>query len=509
MQKSKKMRKSNKEKNSGHIAGLFLLSVLLLGTVEFICLLCSDGIQRSVQSEQECNLEMMAQGCTYQLEERLREYMNIAGAIKYDLQDYEHLLSMDNIKSIDMLSRMESVHSAYLADTSGMAISNQGTIVDMRENKLVKSILKNGKAGFSGPVYGTDGDKAVIYIGQPIYNQNNVLIGAGMIAVKVSVFSDSISNSMSMGNSVCMLINSEGTVMDCYNGKISELKEIANLFDYLRDAEYQEKEGYTRLLNDIAVKKTSQCDFRKNGNSYHILYTPIRTIDSYMTVIYESDYVYRMQNSMKQYIRYLMIGIFISFIVFIVFMLLSNHLLDRRVQHKEKELEEKAEIDGLTTLYNKTATEKYIQNYLENEGKNVRSMLFIVDVDDFKTINDTKGHAFGDIVISSIGRGLSSEFRVTDIVGRIGGDEFLVFLKNIPNHEIEEKEAERLINFFHQLQPGDYVKTKVTASIGAAVYPDDAQDFETLYKAADEAVYKSKKNGKDRYSFYREETNEI
>ena len=111
------------------------------------------------------------------------------------------------------------------------------------------------------------------------------------------------------------------------------------------------------------------------------------------------------------------------------------------------------------------------------------------------------------MVLSTIGKKISSEFRATDIVGRIGGDEFLVFLKHIPNHEIEVKEAEKIVNFFRELEPGDYVKTKVTASIGGAVYPDDAEDFETLFKAADEAVYKTKERGRDGYSFYEQDVN--
>lgn len=510
MKGSKAAKKNNKEKGIGYIVRLLFWCVLLFGTVEFICFVCSGNIQRLVRAEKQKDLEKMALTSTRQLEGRLNEYMKMVGVMKYDLKDYEYIRNIDNIKAINMLNRIECVHSAYLVDTAGMAISNQGATVDMRGNELVKRMLQSGKVGFSEPVYGADGDGALIYIGQPVYNQNNVLIGISMIAVKASMFSDSVSHPMPMGKGACMLIDRNGNVADfCRDGKFPGSKERFNLFDYLEDATYEGKEGYTRLLNEIAIKKTNQCNFRKDGKDYCILYTPIHIIDSYMVVMYETDYTDEMEDNVKQYTRYMMMGIFISFAFFAMAMIVSNLLLDRRVQHKEKELEEKAEIDGLTTLYNKTATEKYIKKYLENEGKNVRSVLFIIDVDNFKNINDTKGHVFGDIVLSSIGRGLGSEFRVTDIVGRIGGDEFLVFVKNIPNHEIEVKEAERLVKFFRELQPGDYVKTKVAASIGAAVYPDDAGDFETLYKAADEAVYKSKKRGKDGYSFYREETNEI
>lgn len=511
MKENKVTKKNYTENKNRYIYGLVFWCIFLLGTVELISGVCAGDAQRYIQSEKQKDMENTALACANQYNERLQEYMRMVEAIKYDLQDCEQLLNLDNIKAINMLNQIEGVHSAYLINTLGMAISNQGATVDMRENELVQSILKSGKSGFSAPVYGVDGDKAVIFIGQPIYNQNNVLKGASMISVKASMFSDIISKTMSVsvGNGVCMLIDEQGNVADSYNGRISELKQVTNLFEYLKDAKYQGKEGYTRLLNEIKIKKTNECDVEKNGNQYCVVYTPVRVVNGYVVMIYESHDAYEQINNIKRYTKYMMLGIFISFVFFVTVMVVVNLILDRRVQYKEKELEEKAEIDGLTTLYNKIATEKYIQDYLKNEGKNVRSMLFIIDVDNFKNINDTKGHAFGDVVLSAIGRGLGSEFRVTDIVGRIGGDEFIVFLKNIPNHEIEVKEAERLVEFFHELQPGDYVKTKVTASIGAAIYPDDAQNFEVLYKAADQAVYHSKKRGKDGYSFYREVMEEI
>ena len=126
----------------------------------------------------------------------------------------------------------------------------------------------------------------------------------------------------------------------------------------------------------------------------------------------------------------------------------------------------------------------------------------MVDVDNFKKINDTLGHAFGDEVLRNLGIRLKSMFRVTDIIGRIGGDEFLVFLKDVRDDESIEHEGKKLEQFFHHFEVGEYVKYSVTASIGGAVFPRDANTFEDLYKAADSAVYVSKKHGKNQLSFY-------
>ena len=499
------MKKSREKKNNYMVIRSVATCAVLLLVVQSACMVYSGEMQRFIQAENRQQIEATAKTGVKSFEQRLSEYMNMVEAMCYCLPDCEQVLNVDNIKTINMMSRIQYVHSSYVVNTSGMAISNRGITVDMRDNSLVKTILKSGREAYSEPVYGVDGDKAVFFVGQPIYDQNKMLTGVGMIAIKASVFSDNIAESMVIGKSACMMLDSEGRVVDSYNGRISQFKKVKNFFNFLKDAEYEEKEGYTRLVNDITIKRTNQCEFRKDGIDYYLSYTPIRTVNGYLVVIYEAKKIYEMVNGVKKYTGYILVGILFCFVIFSIIMVAMNSFLDKGVQHKRKELEERAEIDGLTTLYNKLATEKYIRHYLENEGKNSRSVLFIVDIDDFKTINDTKGHAFGDIVISSIGRGLGSEFRATDIIGRIGGDEFLVFLKNIPNHEIEVKEAERLVKFFRELRPGEYVKTQVTASIGGAVYPDDAEDFETLYKAADEAAYRTKKSGKDGYSFYSEQ----
>ena len=135
-------------------------------------------------------------------------------------------------------------------------------------------------------------------------------------------------------------------------------------------------------------------------------------------------------------------------------------------------------------------------------------MMCVLDIDNFKKINDTMGHAFGDEVIATLGKRIKSEFRVSDIIGRIGGDEFVIFLKDLKTDEIIEKEASRISGFFKDFQVGTYTKYSPTASIGAALYPRDASDYVSLYKSADTALYKAKKRGKNQLAFYRDATDE-
>ena len=173
---------------------------------------------------------------------------------------------------------------------------------------------------------------------------------------------------------------------------------------------------------------------------------------------------------------------------------------------KEQDLLEKASIDGLTGALNRKSAEAKIGELMQN--KNCKGYLFMIDIDDFKTVNDTMGHAFGDEVLRNLAVRLQSMFRATDIVGRTGGDEFMVFLKDIRDITMIEREGKKIEQFFHQFEVGEYVKYSVTASVGAAVFPGDGKSFEELYKAADNALYVSKRHGKNQLSFYKKPENE-
>lgn len=197
----------------------------------------------------------------------------------------------------------------------------------------------------------------------------------------------------------------------------------------------------------------------------------------------------------------------IVLVAFCAFMILTIILNMIRSKEHGNGSEDRTDIDLLTELYNKAATERKINEYIE-ENPSGRALLFILDIDNFKKINDTMGHAFGDTLLKTLGKEISDEFRVSDIVGRTGGDEFMVFLKDVNDDIIVQREVSRITKFFQEFNAGgDYVKYSATASIGAAVFPDDAKTYKDLYIAADSALFRAKKRGKNQLLFYNEDTN--
>lgn len=229
------------------------------------------------------------------------------------------------------------------------------------------------------------------------------------------------------------------------------------------------------------------------GNSGYSLVYGLR-YDYAETAI--EDYYVESRDTMIKIL--MVVFVFSAFIVGVVI------LSSMKNKERGRELETKADTDLLTELYNKIATERKIQDYL-NTSPEGRGLLFILDIDNFKKINDTMGHAFGDTLLRTLGKEIKAEFRATDIIGRTGGDEFIVFLKNLNDDATIEHEANRLLRFFQDFKAGgDYVKYSATASIGAAIYPDDASNFKDLYVAADKALYRAKKRGKNQLCFFKE-----
>lgn len=169
---------------------------------------------------------------------------------------------------------------------------------------------------------------------------------------------------------------------------------------------------------------------------------------------------------------------------------------DRKIQEA---LSEEMRLDPLTKLLNKVAVGEEINQFLcsNPEGTNV---MFLIDIDNFKQVNDTFGHIVGDTVICDIANILQKQFRKTDIVGRVGGDEFIAFMKSTSmEHAI--RKAERLCQAAAKKLNGDNVEVSLTLSVGIAVYHDDGDDYETLFDMADQAMYQTKRSGKNGFSF--------
>ncbi len=185
----------------------------------------------------------------------------------------------------------------------------------------------------------------------------------------------------------------------------------------------------------------------------------------------------------------------------IAMMTVSEIQLEKEAEMK---LRYRAERDSLTGVRNKEMTQILIDDYLTAGGTGT---LFMFDLDNFKEINDSLGHSYGDEVLKESCRAIEEIFREMDIVGRVGGDEFVVFMKKTTTINTIKDKAEKVrvrLSKSHLANDGQIIT--VTPSIGVSIANLDGKTYDELFDKADKAMYYSKKHGKNTYTVYDEAT---
>ncbi|GAA0700466.1 hypothetical protein GCM10009104_31820 [Marinobacterium maritimum] len=181
-----------------------------------------------------------------------------------------------------------------------------------------------------------------------------------------------------------------------------------------------------------------------------------------------------------------------------------NHALLERLQREHRQTLEAASRDALTGLYNRRLFLELAHSHLLGAKRQGRfAAVFFIDLDRFKAINDTLGHKVGDQLLQAVSERLTSSLRESDIIGRFGGDEFVVMLTGVKRREDIELKARELVTIlaapYIELQ-GSGLGT--SPSIGIALSPQDGMEIETLVKHADMAMYTAKRAGRGRYAFF-------
>lgn len=408
-----------------------------------------------------------------------------------------NLKSKENAKMIHEICESMNLEKAFIVSKDKSSVDNLGNIHDENSDlaKFYEYLLS------SEPIREitiTPDGKPVVVIVAPIRTEKewygDVIFIYNPHMMKKLIESTTYSYYLVFSNGLVGEQVGEG------NGLIStgdNINEILDKASFVKGSNYSFKKA-------VEGSRSGSICVSTEGEKQYITYQPVGDFGACVLVSVMESQIKKSAEYENKPTRSLIIKIAVAIGIF-VSLVLAIYIVNKVGYAKQnKELQSKAETDLLTDLLNKVSTEKKIQEYLDGEGKDKVCMMCVLDVDNFKKINDTMGHAFGDEVLSSLGKRIRSEFRVTDIVGRIGGDEFIIFLKDLKDDVIIEREAKRIESFFKDFQVGSYTKYSPTASIGAAIYPRDAHDYESLYKAGDTALYKAKKRGKNQLAFYRD-----
>jgi len=181
---------------------------------------------------------------------------------------------------------------------------------------------------------------------------------------------------------------------------------------------------------------------------------------------------------------------------------LGNALSHRKVQRLNKQILRLAQYDPLTGLANRRLLADYLKRIIAlSQRRERRFALYFLDLDGFKPVNDQWGHEAGDWVLAMLGKRFSAALRDSDLVARVGGDEFVVLAQEVDQRKAVEAIAEKLILAVTEPLVWQGHTIHISVSIGIALYPDNAVDADGLLNQADEAMYRVKRAGKNNWAF--------
>lgn len=258
-------------------------------------------------------------------------------------------------------------------------------------------------------------------------------------------------------------------------------------------------ENYSKFVKTFASTKVNKAD----GFKYLNTFSKVSVMDAFENNISELTLEYNafIENNVSLWIESTMrLYIDVHTGEKKGFIYVKN--IDKR-KREELALLKQSQSDSLTNIYNKKSTEIFIDEKLNTLEGCQTGIFIIIDIDYFKKINDTYGHPFGDEVLIKISHILKNNFRDSDIIGRIGGDEFCIFLCGMRCRKYVEELCKFICCEIRSITPPtkDF-KFKISCSIGITMCSGRKMNFDEVYREADIALYQTKEKGRDGYSFY-------
>ena len=406
------------------------------------------------------------------------------------------LLSDGNMKLLVSMAENTDFERTALIKADGTAHYDNGAEKNVAQRRYFQEAMQ-GKETLSDPLESSIDQEMRVILGVPVYQNGNVIAVLGG-SYNVTALSRMLFNDVFDDSGYSLIINQNGEII-AYDGDPAyhEITYGDNFFKF-----YEHK----KLLSDDTLKKI-RLDF-KNEKDGTVRLQTASTSDAAQYLSYTKlgmngwmiCYVIPVADAQNSYDfiksdESILLGIFLILVLLLVLYIIRTN------RKQNEELIRTAELDGLTGAYNKRATEAYINKIL-TQMPDEKGTFVILDVDKFKDVNDRYGHAAGDMVLHELAKTFFRHFRKDDIIGRIGGDEFVIYMRNTESKEIASARVKNLIENVRSLPFEEMNGNHVTISVGIAFVPEAGNCYMDLYKNADTALYETKQNGRDGYHVY-------
>ena len=488
------MKKKGIEQNE--VRKYFLLSgaflIFMIGCLLFFL----SWLQKDVETNSQKNVATNVERQSYHLDSILNIQFSYLSGIATYMGEREDIFSRENKRLIQSVVKEQDLDLIALIDKDGNAYYNNGVRKSVKTRKYFKEAME-GKQVMSSPVESMVDGKTKVILAVPVYKDGGV-IGVLGASYNVGALNQMLFDDIYDGVGFSMIIDSSGRIISCDSGKgYRNIRISDNVYDFYVENGEVSKEDMAVAKRNIKNQQAGILVLKHTKEVRYLAYDTLGINDWMLCYVVPRS---KAQESF-QFIRDReVILVFVIGGGMIIFLLLILY----RESQKQKQMKELASVDGLTQLHNKIGTENLVTQWLQSKDSKSGGVLLMLDVDHFKQINDNFGHMVGDRVLYKVGHLLKSSFREDDIIGRVGGDEFLIFMKGVTSEKFVIQRMESLRQYFHELPVAEIKDSILTCSIGAAFMPKDGTTFNSLYKHADEALYRTKRNGRDGFSIYHE-----
>lgn len=400
-------------------------------------------------------------------------------------------LTLEQMEDVlQSLSSTDTFGRTMLILPDGTGYTSDGVTTQVKDRAYFTTAM-SGKRALSNPISSSvDGDNKVV-LSVPVRRNGEVTAVLGG-SYDVGALSNLLFADIYDGKGYSFIVTADGSVVS--SGTTYADWSGRNFFDAYGKVKYS-KGSLEQMREDFQERSGGSIIVDNQGVGSYLAYEPLDCNDWVLCyVVSEED-----AKASYVFITHYELLLGLAFLAGVGALLLTMQRLNARDRRR---LMQKAEEDPLTGLLNKESTARSITDWLNEERCKGFQVLLMVDLDHFKEINDTYGHATGDLVLKKAAQVLRGVFRETDIVGRVGGDEFMVFLKNVGNPEVVQRLMSTLNSRIRSVTVDDLPEETLSCSIGAAFYPRHGKDFTLLYENADRALYEAKRAGRNGHAVF-------
>lgn len=472
--------------------GVFIMAVVVGILLFFGC------VQRSVAvNSREIVMTNVSRQSEY-LKTILDIHYQYLNEIASEMGKSEELFSRENKDRLISIHEGTDLERMALIDVDGTAYYDNSITKNVFHRRYFQEAIA-GKQTISDPLESSVDQEIRVVLCVPVYKDEEV-IGVLGGSYNVTALSHMMFDDLFDGAGSSFIVTSEGLVIAFDSSSMSDRKITydTNMFSYYGEKNLKGEHTLEALRKDFQEGNNGLVELsieEHNEPDRYLAYMSLGYND--WMICYTVPITAAQQNYafISKYEIIFMGSFCILAAILVLYIVWKNN-------REKTELMLSAQKDALTGVYNKESTQKYIDSVLAMKDPYAVHGFVIMDMDRFKDVNDTYGHIVGDKVLKEFGALLQTQFRDLDVVGRIGGDEFVVLLYDIGSRKNMESRVKGFQDKIRAMEIEELQGRHLTISAGIAFAPQDGNNFMELYRRADNALYQTKRAGRDGYHVY-------